>query len=110
MPASVPSTAYFTVTCLPLAADSDTVKSRSASPLSPSATLALPMLTVGAASSSAIVPTPVDAEPSVALPGSLSVSRTVSSGSSVVSPFTFTVAVLLVSPTANVSVVSVTAV
>ena len=103
MPPSVVSTAYFTVTCLPLAADSDTVKSRSASPLSPSATLALPMLTVGAASSSVIVPTPVDAEPSVALLGPLKVTRTVSSGSSTVSPRTFTVTVLLRSPAANVS-------
>ena len=94
---------------MPLAADSDTVKSRCACPLSPSATLGLSIPTVGAASSSVIVPTPVEAEPSVALPGALSVSRTVSSGSSVVSPFTRTVAVLLVSPTANVSVVSVTA-
>ena len=55
VPPSVPSTAYFTVTCRPLAADSDTVKSRFAVPLSPSDTLALLIDTVGASSSSWIV-------------------------------------------------------
>ena len=67
-------------------------------------------VTVGAASSSVIVPTPVDADPSVALVGPLSVSRTVSFGSSAVSPVTSTRARLLVSPAANVSVVCDTAV
>ena len=52
-----------------------------------------------------IVPTPVVlAESSVALLGLPSVTRTVSFGSSAVSPVTFTVTVLLVSPAANVSI------
>ena len=110
MPPSVPSTAYFTVTCRPLAADSDTVKSRFVVPLSPSDTLASPIDTVGGSSSSVIVPTPVAAvDDRTALTGPLSVSRTVSSASSSVSPVTDTVIVLLVSPAAKVSVVSLTA-
>ena len=62
-------------------------------------------VTVGAASSSMIVPVPL-APPSasVAFPGLLSVTMTGSSGSSVVSPVTATAMVRLVSPAANVSV------
>ena len=83
-------------------------------PLSAAVTSAMPLfseidesssdsVTVGGSSSSVIVPTPVTADPSVALLGLLSVSRTVSFGSSCVSPFTFTVIVSLVSPALNVS-------
>ncbi len=92
------------------AADSDTVKSRSTSPLSPSDTLGLSIDSMGT-SSSVIVPTPVVfEESSAALLGSLSVTRTVSSASSRVSPATDTAIVLLVSPAANVSVPADTAV
>ncbi len=90
---------------MPLAADSDTVNVRSACPLSPSAALGLSIFTVGGSSSSVIVPVPVVfAASSVALLGLLRVSFTVSSGSSVTSPFTFTVTVVLRDPAAIVAV------
>ncbi len=60
-------------------------------------------VTVGVSSSSLIVPVPV-AVPSSALVAPLSVSFTVSSGSSSASPVTRTVTVLYVSPAAKVSV------
>ena len=66
-------------------------------------------LAVGVASSSVIVPVPV-AVPSVALFGLLSVTLTVSSGSSTSSPVTVTRTVLLVSPAAKVNVPAVRAV
>ena len=66
-------------------------------------------VTVGAASSSVIVPVP-DAVPIVAFTAPLSDTTTVSSGSSVVSPVTDTVIVLLVSPAAKVSVSALSAV
>ena len=58
----------------------------------------------GVGSSSVIVPTPVDALPSVAPEGLLSAMRIVSFGSSSASPDTVTVTVLLVSAAAKVSV------
>ncbi len=61
------------------------------------------MLWLVSSSSSVIVPVPT-AVPSVACVSPLSVSFTVSSGSSCVSPFTFTTTVLLRSPGSNVSV------
>ena len=68
-------------------------------------------VTVGAASSSVIVPMPVPAVfDTAALLGLLSVTPTVSCGSSVVSPATATVSVRLVSPAANVSVPAASAV
>ena len=68
-------------------------------------------VTVGAASSSVIVPTPVAAvDDRAALTGPLSVSFTVSFGSSCPSPITDTVIVFDVSPAANVSVPADTAV
>ena len=60
-------------------------------------------VTVGAASSSVIVPVPVPL-PIVAPEALPSVTTTVSSGSSVLSPVTDTVMLLLVSPAAKVSV------
>ena len=66
-------------------------------------------VTVGAASSSVIVPVP-EAVPTVAPAALPSVTTTVSSGSSVVSPVTDTVIVLLVSPAAKVSVPEASAV
>ncbi len=89
---------------MPLAADSDTVNVK----FSDSAALGESIDSDGGSSSSVIVPTPV-AVPSVALPGPLSVTRTVSFGSSCVSPFTFTVIVWLVSPASKVSVPEVSA-
>ena len=59
---------------------------------------------VGVGSSSVIVPTPVDALPSIAPEGLLSAIRTVSSGSSSASPVTVTSTVLLVCAAAKVSV------
>ena len=68
-------------------------------------------VTVGAASSSLIVPVPVPAvADTVAFVGLLRVTTTVSFGSSVVSPRTDTVTVLLVSPAENVSVPPLSAV
>ena len=68
-------------------------------------------VTVGAASSSLIVPVPVPAvADTVAFVGLLRATTTVSFGSSVVSPRTDTVTVLLVSPAANVSVPPLSAV
>ena len=68
-------------------------------------------VTVGASSSSVIVPVPVPAVlDTVALVGLLSATTTVSFGSSVVSPVTETVTVLLVSPAANVSIPPLSAV
>ena len=60
-------------------------------------------VTVGVSSSSVIVPVPVAAS-SVAFTGLLSVTTTVSCGSSVVSPVTDTVRVWLVAPAVKVSV------
>ena len=68
-------------------------------------------VTVGASSSSVIVPVPVPAVlDTVAFVGLLRATTTVSFGSSVVSPVTDTVTVLLVSPAANVSVPPLSAV
>ena len=62
-------------------------------------------VTVGVASSSVIVPVPLPAvADTVAFAAPLRATTTVSFGSSVVSPRTVTVTVLLVSPAANVSV------
>ena len=66
-------------------------------------------VTVGASSSSVIVPVPL-AVPIPAFPAPLNATTTVSSGSSVVSPVTDTVIVSLVSPAVKVSVPPVTAV
>ncbi len=84
---------------MPLAADSDTVNVR----FSDSAALGESIDSDGGSSSSVIVPTPV-AVPSAALPGLLSVTRTVSFASSSASSVTCTVIVLVVSPALNVSV------
>ena len=68
-------------------------------------------VTVGASSSSVIVPVPVPAVlDTVAFVGLLRATTTVSFGSSVVSPRTDTVTVLLVSPAAKVSVPPLSAV
>ena len=100
----VPS-AYATVISFPLAASRVTVKVRSAEPLSPSVTLGASIESEGSSSSSVIVPVPLPAvADTVAFVGLLRATTTVSSGSSVVSPVTDTVTVLLVSPAANVSV------
>ena len=66
-------------------------------------------VTVGAASSSVIVPVPVPV-PTVAPEALPRATTTVSSGSSVASPVTDTVMLLLVSPTAKVSVPEASAV
>ena len=66
-------------------------------------------VTVGASSSSVIVPVPL-AVPMLAFDAPLSVTSTVSSGSSVVSPVTETVIVSLVSPAVKVRVPEVSAV
>ena len=102
----VVASAYFTVTCLPLAALSVTEKLMATVPLSPSVTLAAPIEIVGAASLSVIVPMPVPVE-IVALVGLLSFTATVSSGSSIVSPLTVTAMLLVVSPAAKVKVPAV---
>ena len=74
-------------------------------PAAPSDTLGESIDSVGAASSSVIVPVPVpDMLDTTALVGLLSVTTTVSFGSSSVSPVTDTTNVLLVSPAAKVSV------
>ena len=68
-------------------------------------------VTVGVASSSLIVPVPVPAVlDTVAFVAPLRATTTVSFGSSVVSPRTDTVTVLLVSPAANVSIPPLSAV
>ena len=67
------------------------------------------MASVGAPSSSVILPVPVPVE-IIAFVGWLNATTTVSSGSSVVSPVTDTVMLRLVSPAANVSVPAVNAV
>ena len=67
------------------------------------------MASVGAPSSSVIVPVPVPVE-IVAFTALLSSTTTVSSDSSVVSPVTDTARVRLVSPAANVSVPAASAV
>ena len=77
--------------------------------MSPSATLGDEIEAEGAASSSVIVPLPL-AVPSKALEALLSVTATVSLGSSRVSPVTRTVTVFSVSPAAKVSVPAVSAV
>ena len=76
---------------------------RSVDPLSPSVALGESTESDGAASSSVIVPVPV-AVPITAFVGPLNRTATVSFGSSVVSPRTDTVIVLLVSPAENVNV------
>ena len=82
---------------------------RAAEPLSPSVTLGESIETVGAPSSSVIVPVPV-AVPVVAFAALLNVTTTVSSASSAVSPVTDTSKLRLVVPAANVSVPPVIAV
>ena len=105
----MPASAYCTVICFPLSALSVTVNVKSFDPLFPSVTLGELIETVGAPSSSVIVPVPV-AVPIVAFPALLSVATTVSSASSSVSPVTDTSKVWLVVPAANVSVPPVIAV
>ena len=85
------------------------VNVRFVEPLSPSVTLGESMDTVGVPSSSVIVPVPVAVE-TAAFAALLSVTTTVSSASSVVSPVTDTLKVWLVAPAAKVSVPPVTAV
>ena len=76
-----------------------------APPFSAIALSATASVTVGAASSSSIVPVPVEALAGIrAFTGWLSTIFTVSSGSSVPSPLTVTETVALVSPAANVTV------
>ena len=82
---------------------------RSADPLSPSATLGESMASVGAPSSSLIVPVPVPVE-IAAFTALLSSTTTFSSGSSVASPVTDTARVRLVSPAAKVRVPAASAV
>ena len=77
-------------------------------PASPSVTVASPIDTVGAVSSSVIVPTPC-ASPSVAFEGALRLRKKLSFGSSSRSPFTSTVTVCVVSPAAKLSVPAVAA-
>ena len=67
------------------------------------------MASVGAPSSSVILPVPVPVE-IITFVGWLNTTTTVSSGSSVVSPVTDTMMIRLVSPAANVSVPAVNAV
>ena len=105
----VSASAYPTVTRLPLAALSVTRNVRAAAPPSPSVTLGELIDSVGAPSSSVIVPVPVPAE-MVAFAALLNATTTVSSSSSVVSPVTNTVTLRLVTPAANVRVPAATAV
>ena len=106
----VPS-AQSTVTSWPLAALNVTVNVRLVVPLSPSATLGEVMESVGASSSSVIVPVPVPAVfDTAAFVGLLNVTTTVSFDSSSVSPVTDTSKVRLVVPAAKVSVPPVIAV
>ena len=86
-----------------LAALNVTVNVRFFVPLSPSVTLGELTDSDGKASSSRIVPVP-DAVEMLAFVGPLNCTTTVWCGSSVVSPRTCTVTVLLVSPAANVNV------
>ena len=74
------------------------------SALPPSATLVSPIVTVGAVSSSVMVPVPVDGEPSVALAGDARVTAKVSSPSTTVSSVVCTSMVALVDPAAMVAV------
>ena len=100
--------AQSTVTGRPLGADSVTLKfSAGFSPGSPSATFGLSMDSVGAASSSSMVPLPSRVSASFgseALTAPDSRRATVSSSSYEASPVTATAMVLLVSPGAKVSV------
>ena len=84
-------------------------RSVAAVPGAPSATLGLLMDTVGASSSSVMVPVPV-AVARVAFTGALRVTITASSASSAVSPVTVTSIVCVVVPAAKVSVPAVSAV
>ena len=100
----VSASAYPTVTRLPLPALSVTVNvNDGVAPTVPSGTLGDEIDSVGAASSSVIVPVPVPVE-MVAFVALLNATTTVSSDSSVVSPLTDTVTLRLVTPAANVSV------
>ena len=105
----VSASAYPTVTRLPLAALSVTVNVNAADPPFPSITLGDEIDSIGAASSSVIVPVPLPVA-SVAFVGLLSFTATVSSDSSLVSPVTDTMRLRLVTPAAKVSVPAGTAV
>jgi hypothetical protein len=91
------------VTVWPLAAESVAVKTALVVAMLPSGTVTSSIETLGAASSSLIVPTP---SPSamVALIGAVRLTVKVSSASESVSPTTSTVTVFEVSPVRNVSV------
>ena len=106
----VSASAYPTVTRLPLPALSVTVNvNDGVAPTVPSGTLGDEIDSVGAPSSSVIVPVPLPAA-IVAFVAPLSLTATVSSDSSVVSPLTDTAMLRLVTPAANVSVPAATAV
>ena len=94
---------------MPLAALKLTVKRKVAGAPVPSATLGLSIDTVGASSSSVMVPVPA-ASPRVALTGALKAMAMVSSASSAASPVTETSKVCVVVPAAKVSVPAVMAV
>ena len=109
MAVPVPTSAYCTVTCWPLAALNLTVNVRFVEPLSPSVTLGESIDSVGRSSSSVIVPVPLTVE-IVAFAALLRVTTTVSFDSSSVSPVTDTLKVWLVVPAVKVSVPPVIAV
>ena len=96
------------MTVSPLAAESDTVKVALTVPLSPSVTVTLLTESVGWASSSVIVPTPIPSA-IVTLDGFDRLSVNVSFASSSVSPWTRTVTCFVVSPAAKLSVPEVAA-
>ena len=100
MPSAV---AKSTVTALPLADESVTLKTAFVVPVFPSVTVTSLIESVGAPSSSVIVPTPCASE-IVALPGLVRLRKNVSLFSSIRSPLTSTVTCFVVWPAVKVSV------